>query len=92
MGIRNHGEAAGAENNAMRSPGENQLAARFTETGGPRGQKNHDLEFRSRLLDNCGGEKQTTRMRDGWVQASQIDFLRRRAWVRCVPRGKHENF
>jgi hypothetical protein len=43
MGIRNHGESAGAENNAMRRPGENQLAARFTETGSPRGQKNQRL-------------------------------------------------
>jgi hypothetical protein len=56
------------------------------------GRKPSDLEFRSRLLDNWGGEKQTTRMRDSSVQASQIDFLSRRAWAGCVPHGKRENF
>jgi hypothetical protein len=61
------------------------------ETERSKAGKDERLGIRSWLLDNCGGEKQTTRMRDSSVRESQIDFLARRAWVCCVQRGQHEN-
>jgi len=59
----------------MKSRGEDPLAFWPVLSGMPRAGKTPDLEFPSWLLDNYGGEKQTTRMRDGSVRASQIDFL-----------------
>jgi len=75
----------------MRSHGENPLVAWLAETWRPSAVKTSELDFRRPLLDNYGGEKQTTRMRDGSVQASQIDFLTSCRWDCRVQLGEREN-